>query len=44
MEIKPEVGILSPGDMGHSVGQVLIENGIQVFTCLHRANRGTSDV
>ena len=38
MTIKP-VGLLSPGDMGHSVGRVLIENGMPVVTCL----KGRSD-
>jgi len=33
MESKP-VGLLSPGDMGHVVGRVLIENGMPVVTCL----------
>ncbi len=28
------VGILSPGDMGHSVGNVLRENGLRVIACL----------
>ena len=28
------VGLLSPGDMGHVVGQVLIANGARVITCL----------
>ena len=28
------IGLLSPGDMGHAVGQVLIENGMPVYTCL----------
>lgn len=28
------VGILSPGDMGHTVGSVLRENGLRVITCL----------
>ena len=28
------VGILSPGDMGHSVGQVLGDHGLRVITCL----------
>lgn len=28
------VGILSPGDMGHSIGQVLHDNGVRVLTCL----------
>lgn len=27
------VGLLSPGDMGHSVGAVLQRNGLQVLTC-----------
>jgi 3-hydroxyisobutyrate dehydrogenase-like beta-hydroxyacid dehydrogenase len=33
------VGILSPGDMGHSVGQTLREHGLRVITCL----RGRSE-
>lgn len=28
------VGLLSPGDMGHVVGQVLIAHGLPVWTCL----------
>ena len=28
------VAILSPGDMGHAVGQLLREHGLQVVTCL----------
>ena len=28
------VAILSPGDMGHSVGQVLVDGGLRVITCL----------
>lgn len=28
------VGIMSPGDMGHSVGQVLKEHGFNISTCL----------
>ena len=28
------VGLLSPGDMGHSIGGVLRDNGITVLTCL----------
>ena len=28
------IGLLSPGDMGHSVGAVLQRNGLQVLTCL----------
>jgi 3-hydroxyisobutyrate dehydrogenase-like beta-hydroxyacid dehydrogenase len=28
------VGLLSPGEMGHAVGQVLHENGLNLLTCL----------
>ena len=28
------VGLLSPGDMGHVVGQVLGSHGMPVLTCL----------
>src|SRR3954471_14585534 len=28
------VGILSPGDMGHTVGAVLREHGLRLLTCL----------
>lgn len=28
------VGLLSPGDMGHVVGRVLLEHGMPVLTCL----------
>lgn len=28
------VGILSPGDMGHSIGNVLHDSGLRVITCL----------
>ena len=30
------VGILSPGDMGHTVGRILVEHGMKVLTCLER--------
>jgi len=30
----PTIGLLSPGDMGHSIGGVLKANGLQVLTCL----------
>ena len=34
------VGILSPGDMGHTVGGVLRQNGLRVITCLkYRSQR-----
>jgi len=29
-----KVGLLSPGHMGHTVGRVLVEHGMQVLTCL----------
>jgi len=29
-----KVGLLSPGDMGHTVGRVLVEHGMPVLTCL----------
>ena len=35
------VGILSPGDMGHTVGDVLRQNGLQVVTCLEGRSQRT---
>lgn len=35
------VGLLSPGDMGHVVGQVLRENGMRVVTCLEGRSERT---
>ena len=35
------VGILSPGDMGHTVGNVLRENGLRVITCLKDRSQRT---
>ena len=35
------VGILSPGDMGHTVGNVLRENGLRVITCLKGRSQRT---
>jgi 3-hydroxyisobutyrate dehydrogenase-like beta-hydroxyacid dehydrogenase len=35
------VGILSPGDMGHAVGQVLREHGLRVITCLEGRSERT---
>lgn len=29
------VGILSPGDMGHIIGGVILAHGLRVITCLH---------
>lgn len=30
----PTVGLLSPGDMGHVVGKVMVDHGLKVLTCL----------
>ena len=35
------VGILSPGDMGHTVGDVLCQNGLRVITCLQGRSQRT---
>ncbi|MFB3886459.1 MAG: DUF1932 domain-containing protein [Thermodesulfobacteriota bacterium] len=35
------VGLLSPGDMGHAVGQVLGSNGLRVITCLRGRSQRT---
>jgi 3-hydroxyisobutyrate dehydrogenase-like beta-hydroxyacid dehydrogenase len=35
------VGVLSPGDMGHSVGQFLRTNGLRVITCLEGRSERT---
>ncbi|MBU1205916.1 MAG: DUF1932 domain-containing protein [Proteobacteria bacterium] len=35
------VGLLSPGDMGHVVGQVLVDHGMQVLTCLQGRSERT---
>lgn len=35
------VGILSPGDMGHTVGQVLVSHGLRVVTCLQGRSERT---
>ena len=34
-EHRPTIALLSPGDMGHAVGKVLVEHGLQVITSLH---------
>ncbi len=38
------VGILSPGDMGHAVGRVLIEHGMKVLTCLEGRSKRTCEL
>ncbi|MDP6501225.1 MAG: DUF1932 domain-containing protein [Dehalococcoidales bacterium] len=40
----PVVGILSPGDMGHAVGRVLVDNGVKVLTCLEGRSRRTGEL
>lgn len=34
MQKQPKIGILMPGDMGHGIAKVLIENNFKVFTFL----------
>ena len=41
MAIKT-VGLLSPGDMGHAVGAVLVQNGVRVITCLEGRSARTA--
>jgi 3-hydroxyisobutyrate dehydrogenase-like beta-hydroxyacid dehydrogenase len=41
MEQIKTVGILSPGDMGHSIGNLLRENGLRVVTCLQGRSERT---
>ncbi len=38
------VGILSPGDMGHTVGDVLRQNGLRVITCLQGRSQRTREL
>lgn len=38
------VGILSPGDMGHTVGKVLRQNGLRVITCLQGRSHRTQQL
>ncbi len=38
------IAILSPGDMGHSVGNVLRENGLRVISCLGDRSERTRDL
>ena len=38
------VGILSPGDMGHTVGDVLRRNGMEVITCLKGRSKRTHEL
>ena len=38
------IAILSPGDMGHGVGKVLVEGGYDVITCLVGRSQRTRDL
>ena len=38
------VGIFSPGDMGHTVGDVLRQNGLRVITCLKGRSQRTQQL
>ena len=38
------VAIMSPGDMGHSVGSVLRDNGFDVITCLEGRSSRTAEL
>ena len=38
------IGLLSPGDMGHSIGGVLRSHGLQVLTCLGGRSERTRDL
>ena len=38
------IGILSPGDMGHTVGDVLRQNSLRVITCLQGRSQRTRDL
>ena len=42
MKTIKKVGIVSPGDMGHVVGQVLIANGLEVAACLDKRSQRTN--
>ena len=37
-------GLLSPGDMGHSVGKVLVHGGLPVHTCLAGRSQRSADL
>ena len=38
------IAILSPGDMGHGVGRVLVDGGYRVITCLAGRSQRTRDL
>lgn len=43
MAIK-SIGLLSPGDMGHSIGHVLHEHGLKVMTCFEGRSQRSRDL
>jgi 3-hydroxyisobutyrate dehydrogenase-like beta-hydroxyacid dehydrogenase len=38
------IGLLSPGDMGHSVGKILVHHGMTVYTCLAGRSQRSSEL
>lgn len=40
----PTIAVMSPGDMGHSVGAVLHQHGLRVITCLEGRSQRTADL
>ncbi|MFC1952533.1 NAD(P)-binding domain-containing protein [Chloroflexota bacterium] len=42
--ILQAVGLLSPGDMGHAVGRVMVDNGMKVITCLEGRSEWTRNL
>ena len=43
MKAQPTIGIVSPGDMGHALGAVLVQHGLRVLTTLQgRSTRTVS--
>jgi 3-hydroxyisobutyrate dehydrogenase-like beta-hydroxyacid dehydrogenase len=38
---NPTIGILSPGDMGHAIGRVLVDHGLTVISCLEGRSQRT---
>lgn len=41
MTLLKTIGIISPGDMGHSVGKVLVSDGLRIITCLRDRSERT---
>jgi 3-hydroxyisobutyrate dehydrogenase-like beta-hydroxyacid dehydrogenase len=42
MKARPTIGIISPGDMGHAIGAVLVQHGLRVLTNLHGRSARTA--